>query len=85
MVTHMKTTIQISDSLMKELKKLARQEGSSMKSLVEEGLRLVISRRGKREGFRLRKASFRGGGLQEHVRGAGWDQIRDMSYGGRGG
>ncbi|MBP7582755.1 MAG: type II toxin-antitoxin system VapB family antitoxin [Spirochaetes bacterium] len=79
----MKTTIQISDSLLKELKKITRQDGETMKSLVEEGLRLVISRRARKEGFHLRRATFKGKGLQSGVSGAGWDEIREMSYNGR--
>ena len=56
-----------------------------MKALVEEGLRRLISDRRQRGRFRLRKATFRGKGLQPHLAGATWDQIRELSYEGRGG
>ena len=87
MVSHMKTTIQISDSLFKEARKVAQQERTTLKALVEEGLHKVISERhrGKGKGFRLRKATFKGRGLQPHLAGATWDQILDISYEGRGG
>ena len=77
MASHLKTTIQIADSLYKEARKVAHREGTTLKALVEEGLRGVISDRGrqKEKGFRLRKATFKGRGLQPHLAGATWDQI----------
>jgi hypothetical protein len=87
MVSHMKTTIHIPDSLFDEARKVARQEKTTLKALVEEGLRKAIAeRRGQRQaGFKLRKAAFRGQGLQPHLAGVAWDQILDISYEGRGG
>lgn len=85
MVSHMKTTIQIPDSLMKEARKLANEEHTTLKSLMEEGLRRIISEHRQRGEFRLRKATFCGKGLQPHLEGATWEQIRDISYEGRGG
>jgi hypothetical protein len=85
MGNHMKTTIQIPDSLFEEARKLAHQERTTLKALVEEGLRLIISERKRRGGFRLRRATFKGNGLQPRLAGAPWDQIRELSYEGRGG
>jgi CRISPR/Cas system-associated protein Csm6 len=85
MVRHMKTTIQIPDSLFEEARKLAHRERTTLKALVEEGLRRIISERKRRGEFRLRRATFKGNGLQPHLAGASWDQIRDLSYEGRGG
>jgi len=84
MVSHMKTTIQIPNSLLKEVRKLANEENTTLKSLMEEGLRRIISERRRRGKFKLRKATFRGKGLQPHLEGATWDRIRDLSYEGRG-
>jgi len=81
----MKTTIQIPDSLFEEARKLAHAEHTTMKALVEEGLRRILSERQRRGKFRLRKASFKGKGLQPHVAGASWDQVREQIYEGRGG
>ena len=87
MGSHMKTTIQIADSLFREARRVARQERTTLRALVEEGLRRAIaerrSRRNKR--FRLRRVTFKGRGLQPHLAGATWDQILDLSYEGRGG
>ena len=85
MVSHMKTTIQIPDSLMKEARKLATEEHTTLKSLMEEGLRSNISEHRQRGKYKLRKATFRGKGLQSHLEGATWEHIRDISYEGRGG
>jgi hypothetical protein len=85
MVNHMKTTIQIPDSLLKEARKLANEEHTTLKSLMEEGLRRIVSERKRRGSFNLRKATFKGNGLQPRLTGATWDQIRDLSYEGRGG
>lgn len=85
MVSHMKTTIQIPDSLLKEARKLADEERTTLKALMEEGLRRVVSERKRRGRFKLRKVTFKGKGLQANLAGATWDQIRDLSYEGRGG
>jgi hypothetical protein len=81
----MKTTIHIPDSLFKEARQVAQEEHTTMKALIEMGLRKVISERKQRENFKLRRATFKGSGLQPHIAGASWDKLRDMSYEGRGG
>ncbi|MGB5573970.1 MAG: type II toxin-antitoxin system VapB family antitoxin [Thermoanaerobaculia bacterium] len=85
MGTHMKTTIDIADALAEEAKQVAAAEGSTLRSLVEEGLRRVLDERGAGLQFRLRKASFKGKGLRPDVRDGSWERIRDISYEGRGG
>lgn len=81
----MKTTVEIADNLFAEARQLAQQENRSLRALIEEGLRLVIgARRNQRTGFRLRAASFKGQGLVPELAGAGWDQIRQQVYEGRG-
>jgi len=81
----MKTSIQIPNSLFEEARKLAHRERTTLKALVEEGLRRIISDRKQRSGFRLRKATFKGNGIQPHLADASWDRIRELSYEGRGG
>lgn len=43
MVFHMKTTLNIADSVMRELKEEAARRGTTMSALVEAGLRRVLS------------------------------------------
>ena len=80
----MKTTLDISDPLLREARRLAAREGRTLRSLVEQGLRSVVDEKKRRSPFRLRKASFKGGGLQTDLRDAGWENIRDRAYEGRG-
>jgi hypothetical protein len=81
----MKTTVHIPDTLLEEARKIANQEQTTIKALIEEGLRLAIESRKQKGKFRLRKATFKGNGLQPDVAGASWEKIRDLSYGERGG
>jgi hypothetical protein len=81
----MKTTIEISDSLLNEAKKLAAKEGTTVRAFVEQGLRKVVAERKSRGAFRLRKAAFKGKGIQPGVEDATWERIRETIYQGRGG
>ena len=81
----MKTTVDISQSLHDEARKIAAGEKTSIKALIEEGLRKVIEERKHRQHFRLRKATFKGNGLQVDLADASWDKIREKIYEGRGG
>jgi succinylarginine dihydrolase len=84
MVTHMKTTIEIADPLLDAAKKVAAREGTTLKALVELGLRQVLASRRRDAAFRLRKASFRGSGLQPAAQDLTWEQMREMAYADRG-
>lgn len=80
----MKTTVEIPNALLEEARKLAAREGTTVRALVEEGLRRIIAERRQASAFRLRKTTFKGAGLQPHVAGAPWERVRDMAYEGRG-
>ena len=84
MVTHMKTTIEIAPSLLESAKRLAQREGVTLRLLVEEGLRAVLSARESRKRFRLKDAGFKGRGLQPGVEEGRWVELRDEIYEGRG-
>jgi hypothetical protein len=85
MVTHMKTTVEISDSLAEEAKAVARREKTTLRALIEAGLRQVLRERRRRSSFQLRDASFGGRGLQPEFRDGDWQRIRGAAYEGRGG
>jgi len=81
----MKTTIDIPDPLLDDARRAAEREGTTLKALVEAGLRRVLAeRRGKGARFRLRDARFRGEGLQPGVTSGSWETLRDAIYEGRG-
>jgi len=84
MGTHMKTTIEISDKLLQRAKALAQREGTTLRALVEAGLRVVLKEQRTPARFTLRDASFGGQGLAPELEGASWDRIRDSIYEGRG-
>ena len=81
----MKTTVHIPDTLLEAARKIASHERTTVKALIEEGLRQAIDNRKRKRPFRLRKATFKGNGLQPDAAGASWEKIREMSYEGRGG
>ena len=80
----MKTTIDIADPLLEKARRVAAREGTTVKALVEAGLRRVIEDQEQRGKFRLRRASFKGRGLQPAAQGVSWDRLREMAYEGRG-
>jgi hypothetical protein len=81
----MKTTVEIPDRLLDAARGLARREGTTLRALIEEGLRRIVTERERTGPFRLRRASFKGDGLQYAVAGSSWDRLRDIGYEGRGG
>ncbi len=85
MVTRMKTTVEISDALAEEAKALAARQQTTVRALIEAGLRHVLRERRRRARFRLRDASFRGEGLRAEFRDGDWQRIREASFEGRGG
>lgn len=76
----MKTTVEISDSLLRQVRLLAARERVTLRTLVERGLHHVISETRHRAPFKLRRASFKGKGLQPEFRHASWEQVRDLVY-----
>jgi hypothetical protein len=82
----MKTTVEISDPLLRDARKVAAREGTTLRALIEQGLLRILSEKKKpKRAFRLRDASFKGRGLHPEMQGATWEQIRDKIYEGRGG
>jgi hypothetical protein len=81
----MKTTLDISDPLLQEAKKIATRDRTTLRELVEQGLRKVVVERKTGHPFRLRKVTFKGEGLVPELQDADWNKIRDLSYEGRGG
>ena len=77
----MKTMIEIADELLEKAKKVAATERITLRSLVEEGLRLVLSRRGTRIApFTMREAGVDGRGVRDGVTEGDWNSIRERIY-----
>jgi hypothetical protein len=76
----MKTTVEISDPLLREVRKLATRQGVTLRTLIERGLHRVIADSRPGAPFRLRRASFKGRGLRPEFRDASWERLRDAAY-----
>ncbi len=85
MGTLVKTTIEISDALLVAAKRHATERGTTLRALVEEGLRTVLDSRPEADAFTLRDASVEGEGLRPELCEGGWDRIASVAYEGRGG
>ena len=80
----MKTTVDLPDELLRHAKRVARERGTTLRLLIETGLRHVLKGRPKEAQFRLRSASFEGCGLQAEFADGGWERMRAAAYEGRG-
>jgi hypothetical protein len=77
-----KTTVEISDSLLAEARNLAGNRGTTLRQLIEDGLRESLRKTHKRPvRFHLQDGSVDGKGLQEPL---SWPKIRRRIYEGRG-
>jgi hypothetical protein len=81
----MKTTVELPESLLREAKRVALRERTTVRALIERGLRSVVAG-GRRPAarFTLRKAGFRGDGLVAGRSLRDRESIRDLSYSERG-
>jgi len=82
----MKTTVELSDDLFARSRAVAQRDGDTMRTLIEEGLRLALAAREQRPRsapFKFRTFGGKGtsAGLTPEFEGAGWESIRDAAYG----
>jgi hypothetical protein len=78
-----KTTVDLPEALVREAQDVARAEGITLRTLVEDGLRVALERRRSGSVFRLPDASVDGNGLSPEFRDTGWDKLRAAIYGDR--
>lgn len=76
----MKTTVNLPDELLRQAQEVARRERTSLKALIEAGLRTVVEQRTGEPRFVLEDLSVDGRGLQSEFRGASWEKVRDAIY-----
>jgi len=60
MPLRMRTTIEITDELLRQAKKRAADEGTPLRQVVEKALRVYLARPAKRTGYKLRWRTERG-------------------------
>ena len=80
----MKTTIEIADPLFEQAKREAARRGTTLRALVEQGLRQALESPKKGKPFKFRPVVFHGDGLRPEIAEGGWPAIRDVLYEGRG-
>lgn len=83
--THiMKTTIDIANDLAVRARELAAKRGTTLRAVVEEGLRMALAGDRVEMQYRLPDKSVQGRGLQREFQAKPWSDILEASYGGRG-
>ena len=82
----MKTTLDISDPLLEQVKAIAMRDGETLRALVEQGLRKVVAeRKTKPKPFKLKDASVGTPGAVSSYEQMSWDAKRELMYEGRDG
>jgi hypothetical protein len=76
-----KTTIDINDELLRRAKKLGRETGRPLRSVVEEGLRKVLTEKGRPPRYRLPDHSFGAEDSPDPLEKYSWQELRDIIYG----
>jgi predicted transcriptional regulator len=76
----MKTTIDIADDLFERVQRLAEEQGTTLRALTEEGLRLVLDRNRARPTEIPPLVVFGEGGLADEFKEKNWNEIRQEIY-----
>ncbi len=76
----MKTTIELPDELLEQVRGVARREGATLRGLVEEGLQRTLEARRRVMRRRLDFPTYGGSGLTAEFQGVPWNRIRDEVY-----
>ena len=85
MLKHMRTTVDLPDSLFRKAQQLARQRKVTFRALMADALRhYLLGQPSKPAPFKLPDCSFTGDGLVPGLPDADWERIRDLAYEGRG-
>ena len=84
MVIRMKTTIELPDALFAAAKQQALRDGTTLRSLIETGLRQVLDERERASTFTMRDGSYGRGGIAPELADVDWSVIRDLAYTDRG-
>jgi hypothetical protein len=86
MAVNMKTTIDIPNPLLKQVRKMAASRDTTIKAIIESALRDALAKeRRPFEKKRLQIHVFKGKGLQPGLSWDDWSNIRNLTYEGRGG
>ena len=81
----MRTTIDLSEAVFQQAKRCAQRRQTTLRDIIEEGLRLVMDREDAVQKYRLKDLSYGSGGTVPGIEMGDWERIRDILYTGRGG
>jgi hypothetical protein len=76
----MKTTIDIADDLLERARRVAAERRVTLKSLAEEGLRLVLDRAAEGKEVKIEPVVVGGNGLRAGLPEDFIDNVRDWAY-----
>jgi hypothetical protein len=76
-----KTTVEISDDLLKRSQRLAKLRGTTLRAIVEEGLQLALKAHRQRRAGEFEFPVFGEQGLTDEFRDASWTKTRDLIHG----
>ena len=77
----MKTTLDIHDDLLTRAKLHAQETRRPLRAVVEEGLRLVLSKETRPERYILPDRSYGGPDIHDPLASYTWPELRDIIYG----
>jgi hypothetical protein len=78
MVTHMKTTIELSDNLLLRAKQRAKDESVTLRALIEKALTAALEESSPTP--EVKAVTFKGKGISSEFEDASWERIRDTIY-----
>jgi hypothetical protein len=78
-----KTTVEIPDALLERARRHARRSGRPVRSLIEEGLRLVLDAEPAGKRYRLPDRSVGEEGAANPLEALSWQDLRAEIYGAR--
>lgn len=84
MGSHMKTTVEIPDPLMAQLREQARERGTTVRALLESAIRNWLEDSASPSAFELKDCRTGKAGLRDEMSGRAWEDIRAAAYEGRG-
>jgi hypothetical protein len=76
-----KTTIEIQDELMVRAKRHARRSGQPFRTVVEDGLRLVLNQSSPPDSYRLADCSVGDPDADDPLEQLSWQDLRARVYG----
>jgi hypothetical protein len=76
----MRTTLDISENLLRRIRSIARRENLTLKQHAQEGFELVLKARERAKPYQAKPVVFRGKGLAPEFQQASWSDIRKAIY-----